>query len=56
MIDVDPAGWPAGLAEDLRDFRQRAEHDQIAVELVQTSSLVPLGRESLNEKLDLGAS
>ena len=30
------AEWAAGLAEDLRVFRQGPEHDQMAVELVQT--------------------
>ena len=55
IITVDPAEWAAGLAEDLRKFRQHPKHDKIAVELVQIVSLIPLHREATTAKRGLAA-
>ncbi len=55
IIDCDPAEWAAGLAEDLRGFRLGPEHDQMAVELVQIFSIVPLDQEARKEKRDFAA-
>jgi hypothetical protein len=55
VIDVDPAEWAAALAEDLRVFRLFADHDQIAVEIVQIYSIIPLDREALSHRGDFGA-
>jgi hypothetical protein len=55
MITVDPAEWAAGLAEDLRKFRQHPKHDKIAVELVQIVSLIPLHRDATTAKRCLAA-
>lgn len=55
IIDVDPADWAAGLAKELRKFRQAPKNGQMAVELIQIFSLVPLHREALKVKRDFAA-
>ncbi len=55
IIDCDPAEWADGLTEDLREFRLKPDHDQLAVEIVEIYSIVPLDREALSYKGDFGA-
>ncbi len=55
IIDCDPAERAAGLAEDLRVFSVGPDHDQIAVEIGEIYSIVPLDGEARQEKRDFAA-
>lgn len=53
VITVNPGKWAAALAEDARVFLQNPKQHQVAMEVIQIFSLVPLHRQVFEEKRDL---